>query len=654
MTITISDNIETILVDFFDTIVQRNCHPEVVKRKWVAALIDLYRVRLSIDELYTLRLRIEAGLCASSQMQGDDAEFRYDDMSLALYYELERGQFVTKLPESDVFISYCRDLELALELSVQKPIAAMLDILRAEKAKGKNIYLVSDFYLDKQSIIYFANHHGFADIFDDFFVSSENKRTKKEGRAYDVVIAELGLDVKKTIMLGDNAHSDVAMSTARGLFAHLLPADQRRYDESLQADRQRLAIQKKVDLVIAEDKFSFNWISGAIYLFVRRLYWALVAKQAKNVYFFAREGEFLQKAFDKYQANLPKNFSRVTSHYMYVSRRSTYLPSLGSLSSSGFNKLLYQYGSCSLAAFLKSINLDDYLPQLKKRFPQVNFEELHLNIAALPAFSMLMEDDVFRTIYERERNQQNAYLKDYCDSLMMEKHDEWVNVVDVGWKGSIQDNLAKVTQRNMFGYYFGILDGAESDKSNIKEGLLFDHQWGQRLGDDMFNEFRAGFEVFMGASHGSLKMYGDGIKNFVFDHNDAELSLYYEQIVPFQERALSQFSCFAKVEQAYSISDHEISKAVKKFYCRGVMLPSQNELEKFSSIKHYENFGVFNFSSFGQKKRSALSYFKRLVKNPRHTIGSAWWKPLDFHANGVKYLKYPYFLIKKIKFNWLK
>ncbi|QGH59722.1 HAD-IA family hydrolase [Serratia proteamaculans] len=649
MIVTIADNIDTILVDFFDTVVERTCHPEVVKRKWVAALIDSYHVRLSVEELYALRLRIEAGLCVSSQTQGDDAEFCYDDMSLALYYELQRGQIVAQLPELELFISYCRDLELALELSVQQPIVATLDMLRSEKAKGKKIYLVSDFYLDKQSIIHFATHHGFADIFDSFFVSSENKRTKKEGRAYDVVIAKLGLDVKRTIMLGDNAHSDIVMSKARGLFAHHLPVDQHRYDANLQADRERNRIEKKINQVIAEDKFSFSWVSCAIYLFTRRLYWVLATKKAKNVYFFAREGEFLQKAFDKYQATLPANFARINTHYMYVSRRATYLPSLGPLSSSAFNKLLYQYGSCSLSAFLKSINLDEYVCDLKKRFPQVNFEEQHLNIAALPGFIALMEDEEFKSIYDRERNEQNTYLNEYCNVLMAEKCDEPVHVVDVGWKGSIQDNLAKVTQRQVVGYYFGILDGAECHKNNIKEGLLFDHQWGQRVGDDMFNEFRAGFEVFMGASHGSLKRYGDSVENFVFDHNEAEIALYHEQIAPFQQRALHQFSEFAKLERIYSVSDHEIGKAVKKAYFRGVMLPSRHEREKFASIKHYENFGVFNFSSFGQNKRSALSYFKRMAKNPRHTIGSAWWKPLDFHANGVGYLKYPYLLIKKIK-----
>lgn len=61
--------------------------------------------------------------------------------------------------------------------------------------------------------------------------------------------------------------------------------DQHRYDESLLADRERLAVENKVNRVIAEDNFSFNWVSSAIYLFTRRLYWSLVINQAKNVYF---------------------------------------------------------------------------------------------------------------------------------------------------------------------------------------------------------------------------------------------------------------------------------------------------------------------------------------------------------------------------------
>ncbi|MGX9239678.1 hypothetical protein ACWXV2_21625, partial [Pantoea ananatis] len=199
---------------------------------------------------------------------------------------------------------------------------------------------------------------------------------------------------------------------------------------------------------------------------------------------------------------------------------------------------------------------------------------------------------------------------------MDKRNEEFVYVVDVGWKGSIQDNISKATGRKFFGYYFGIHEGAECSNVNIKDGLLFDHQWGQRAGNDVFNEFRAGFEVLMGASHGSLKCYNDSIKNFIFDNNETEMRIYNERIAPFQHKALIQFDEFNKIINTYSVSDNEISEAVRNDYFNGVMLPSRDERDEFSSIQHYENFGVFDYSSFGINKKSSFKYYKNLFKNP--------------------------------------
>lgn len=654
MKLTISDNITTILVDFFDTLVGRSCHPEVVKRKWSALVINSYNIKLSVDKIYNLRLEIEAGLCSMSTMNGDDAEFRYEEMSTALYYELKRSKTICLLPDLADFVLHCHDLEMAVELSVQKPLYATLEILRAEKKKCKKIYLLSDFYLDTKSIKKFLLHHAIEDIFDDVFVSSEYKRTKKEGRLYDLVIDKLSLNKKNTIMLGDNAHSDVAMSKSRGLLAYHLPVDQGDYLSSLSQDFQRKLIQKKIANVINKNKFNFHWVSSAIYLFTHRLYWALISRRAQNVYFFSREGEFLQKAFECYQSSLPPTFMKIDSHYMYVSRRATYLPSLGELNKTTFNKLLYQYQTCTISAFLKSINLDNYEVVLKEIFPEYDFNKQYSDFSESDAFLSLIESQSFKEIYDKERNEQNSFLKSYCNSLMDERKEEFAHVVDVGWKGSIQDNIFKSTGRKVFGYYFGIHNGAECSCLNIKEGLLFDHQWGQRLGNDVYNEFRAGFEVLMGASHGSLQRYGDSDKEFIFDHNETEIEIYKKRIAPFQKNALLQFEEFSKVINVFSVSDDELSMAINSAYFNGVMLPTHLERVEFSSIQHYENFGVFDYSSFGKNKKSSLSYFKKLIKNPKVTIGSSWWKPLDFHVNGVGYLKYIYYSIKFFKLKSLK
>lgn len=648
MNLAISDGVETILVDYFDTLVKRSCHPEVVKRKWAAILSNIWNGQINSEKLYALRLKIEAGLCRNSVSQGFDAEFRYRDMVSVLYRQLQKNKKCAPLPDAEEFMQICLELELAIELAVQQPILERVEFLRAQQKKGKKIYLVSDFYLDKDSLLYFIRHHGFEDVFSGVYVSSEKKRTKKEGGMYDDIIAELKINVKKTLMLGDNEHSDVIMSGSKGIHGWHLPTDSHFDKSDLKPGSQRHINTQRLNKIFQENSYCFNWVGGAIYLFVRRLYWRLVAQRAKNVYFFSREGEFLLQAFNRYQSLQPQGFPRIVSHYLYVSRRATYLPSLSACNASTLRKFLDQYCSCSLTIFLKSLNLDGYLDLFKNIIPGVDFDEQHVNISNLAEFTVLINHPEFIEVFHRERDKQKEYFLKYSDEIIKETCGDVVHVVDVGWKGSIQDNLAAILQRPMHGYYLGMLEGAECGQNNIKEGLLFDLQFNEYAGNPLFNEFRAGFEVFMSASHGSVKKYGEN--SIDFDESEAEKRIYQCYIFPFQQRALEMFKELYSIENDYLLTDEDIHKVISNNYFSGVMFPHYIERELFSSIQHYENFGGFHFSEFGVKKRSRLCYLKNFVNNPIYTLNSSWWKPLDFHAHGVGFLKYPYAALKKIKY----
>lgn len=648
MNLAIAGHIETILVDYFDTLVERSCHPEVVKRKWAAAVSDAWGSQIDSEALYALRLKIEAGLCNSSTFEGLDAEFRYEDMLFILYHQLLKKNLCARLPAADEFLAFCRATEVAIELWAQRPVEPMAELLRAEQKKGKKIYLVSDFYLDKKAITQFVGYHGLADIFSGIYVSSERKRTKKEGGIYDDIIAELQLNIKKTLMLGDNLHSDVTVPQSKGLLAWHLPADIQYYQANLRADLNRRAVNQQLQRLFREDSYNFNWVGGAIYLFIRRLYWKLAVERADNVYFFSREGEFLQQAFNQFQSSLPEGYPRIASHYLLVSRRATYLPSLKDCNLDSFKKFLNQYCSCSLAVFIKSINMDEHLEEFKGILPGVDFNEQHVNISVLPGFNKLINHQRFIALFKQERDKQKASCLQYYNEIIKEKHDAVIHVVDVGWKGSIQDNLVSIMQRPIHGYYFGVLEGADCTRNNIKKGLLFDLQQGDLTGNPLFNEFRAGFEVFMSASHGSVKRYEDG--KIQYDKNQVEQDIFRRYILPFQQRTLQLFERFAHMESYYSLSDKDICRAVSRVYFSGVMLPNSFEVELFPAIRHYENFGGFHFSRFGTPDRSRLAYLKDIIKRPYHTFGSSWWKPLDFHAYGVSCLKYPYMLFKKIKY----
>lgn len=645
----ISDQVDVIFVDFFDTLVERSCHPESIKRYWCSVIIDLFNIDLSASHLYRERIKAEEKLCQQSSKQGFSQEFRYDDMLFLLYNLLISRKLISGAQDFFSFAGLCLEIEEALEIKFQKPVQPAIKKLRAEMEKGKKIYVLSDFYLSKKTLVKFIKHHGFFDIITDVEVSSETLLTKRGGRAYDYMAKKLELDRSniKKIMLGDNLHSDVLAPKEHGFLSYHLPNS---CDIEIFNDKNARVLIERITALIAEESFEFSWISCAIYLFIRRLYWRLKSSNVKDVYFFAREGEFLKKLFDKYQESLllSLGLSKITSHYVLVSRRSTYLPSLSSLSNYTFNALFSQYSSVSLAAFLKSINLDSYLDLFEAKYSKINFHEVHLNVALSAGFKCLIDDYEFKYIYEQQRVEQRDYLNGYLNKIFPEDQSQVINVVDVGWNGSIQDNMARATGRKFKGYYLGVFDTASCYKNSVKEGVLFDLQFGRAKGDLIYNEFRAGFEVFMSASHGSIRSYSPNSEDFDIDHNADELAIYRQHILPFQEKTLSMFDLICQIESECGISDLELSEVFTKRYAIGVLLPSVNEINKFRSIKHYENFGAFNFSHFESNGVSRMSYLKRLFKNPRRTLTSAWWKPLDFYENKVPAMKYIYFGFKLI------
>ncbi|MGL5396371.1 MAG: hypothetical protein ACRDBQ_14070, partial [Shewanella sp.] len=83
-------------------------------------------------------------------------------------------------------------------------------------------------------------------------------------------------------------------------------------------------------------------------------------------------------------------------------------------------------------------------------------------------------------------------------------------------------------------------------------------------------------------------------------------------------------------------------------YLRRMSIPKRTELELFRTLKHYENFGVFDFSTFEKAESGRLNYLYRLFIDPSGILGREWWKPLGLYNNGLGYLSYLLYLYKRI------
>jgi len=101
--------------------------------------------------------------------------------------------------------------------------------LRALRDRGLRVGIVSDFAWDLR--IHLA-HHGLDDLIDGCVISYEAGREKPDPQLFLKACADLGVDPRATLMVGDNPVRDGG-ATACGLRTYLLPAEQRTGDRGL-------------------------------------------------------------------------------------------------------------------------------------------------------------------------------------------------------------------------------------------------------------------------------------------------------------------------------------------------------------------------------------------------------------------------------------
>lgn len=363
----------------------------------------------------------------------------------------------------------------------------------------------------------------------------------------------------------------------------------------------------------------FEDLSLTLYLFTRRLYDAARKDGVEDLFFFAREGLLLQQMFDVLQAH--EATATIRTHYLKVSRRSTFLLSLRPLDQERFEVLFRQYRRISIAEFLKSLALEEYLPELAADLgasPQ-QFAERSADLPHDPLFVRLLKQPSFARIYETQRRARSSafesYVTSFCDGTVPDQ----LHVVDVGWKGSIQDNVfgwlhnLRGDAARVKGYYVGLVANGSASPVNEKAGLLFSSTSERTAGYHVFNENRSLFEVLLHANHGSAQRYirtgaGDVI---VVDDDFEEGPMIETTVKPVADRVMTKFVRIAELASSLKVSTHALLALSIERHARMVFQPSRSEIEWMHSVSHVENFGVFEASTF-KSRHASRSFVDRL------------------------------------------
>lgn len=622
---------KNIFFDIFDTIVSRTVQPEYTKKIWANHVIKRCNLNISMIELYTKRNKLEASLGEKNANNGHDWEFRYIDLLNELYDELDMT-----LPK-DEFIKIATDIEIDIESHVQRVDDEVLKEIKKVKKEGKKIYCISDMYLSKEMITEIFNNLEIMEYFDDVFISCEYLKNKKSGELYSIVLKKLKAKPEECIMIGDNEHSDFTMPKEKGMSAiHLDRNKSYKKYEKFEKDNNPEILLSKFRELLKTNTDNFEHTIFSLYMFTEKLYYKLLNDNLDEVFFLSREGEYLKKLFDEYQSHIYGK--KIKTNYLLVSRKATYLPSLKPLEQEDFASLLQQYVYINIKEFLGSLNftkedikdiLDSYSEDCKKIIKTAklnenetkemnalidkNYDQKIIYLYESKILKYLKKNSKFMEIYENNRVEQNKLFKKYIKSMTKEKR---ICVVDIGWNGSIQDNIANILGNDyeVTGYLFGLVtrkDPEKIAKENNKHGLIFTNVPTFSNNFELFVENRTIFEVLLGASHGSANKYVEKngkVEVLTFEKKE-ERDIYVNVISKIQDKMMEIFVELSKLFANGYYDNQKLEKEINLEHFNMVFYPTKEQLNFFNKIYHYENFGVFEFTEFKLKKKLSFKYY---------------------------------------------
>ena len=638
-----------IFFDIFDTILSRKVQPEYTKKIWCNYIVKTFELNINMEDLYKKRNHIEYSLGEKNHELGNDYEFTYEDMIKKLYKDI-------KLKEIDykTFYRICVDTEISIESNVLYLNEDILELIKELKKLNKKIICVSDMYLSKEMIDKIFDNLEISKYIDKVYVSCEYLKNKKSGDLYDLVINDLKINYEKCIMIGDNENSDYNVPNQKKIKSILLDRkDKYDFYEKYINDNSPKIIKNNIIELSNINTDNFEHCIFSLYNFIERLYYKLILNNKDEVFFLSREGEYLKKLFDYYVENTFNK--KIKSHYLYVSRKATYLPSLKPLEKEEFTSLLRQYSYISIYEFLKSLNFEENeIKKIKKSLNIKNIEEKIGYFNESKEFKKLKKDKVFKDIYEKNRIEQCTNFKKYINAKTKSKD---LVLVDIGWNGSIQNNIQNILGENYIidGYYYGLIKMNQNDTSK-KTGLIFTNTPNFNKEYQLYSENRTIFEIILGASHGSANKYiidKGKIKVDLFKKSEEE-KIFKDVIKPIQNTMFELYKSILKNTQNKYYDNLNLNKIINKIHFNMVYNPTKEQLKFFNKIYHYENFGVFQFTEFNKKKRiSYKEYIKeniKSIKNYNCYFYDSFWPILKLYNNRLYLQSFVYRIVKYRKF----
>lgn len=606
---------DLLTIDVWDTLLRRRCHPDSVKLqvcRYVALSYAQYLSPENRDSWRLLRLRQQAEkeLGDGSKQAGLDDEYCHWEvyqrwLALAGLEPFPLGQEALAQ-----LLMELERIEISQEKFVSYPDPTIAEML-ARSPASRQCFL-SDFYLPAEAIRELLAHHGIAHLAAEGVVSCEVGLNKRSGRLYRHLHEQFGVSPGQHLHVGDNPEVDIRAARKVGIAAlHFQPQEEhlkRRHREAIFHARPK-ALQAAVEDLLAMP-FPPECMRQEIYAYGRKCSLLLVgfvacvmeraiADGVEKLYFFTREGELFIEIYRRLAEADLLGFSAPPVSLLQVSRIATFAGSLRELSTTELMRLWNQYSIQPLQALLKSLGTEAAAFADQAAHHGLDLKQPIRYPWQDERVGAFLGDPEVRAKIESHLRAERANLLDYLKSAGLKNSLGRVGIVDIGWRGTIQDNLAHVLPSlELYGYYLGL-----NHFLNIQPENVHKEAFGPNLNrvetDGRLLDFVAPLEMLCNSPYGSVVGYERGEGGVRVDrHIDEEENRIYEAYVRhFQTGVLDSVPFWADFLRTHAYGSEEIKPVAMEIWAGLIQRPPPFLAQAYFQLNHNETFGMGGFSN---------------------------------------------------------
>lgn len=610
--ISVDASCKLISLDIWDTVLRRKAHPDEIKLSAARYLYINYYWQLkpayrSIDAIYRGRRKAEDEASLTN-----DYEYRYGD-AIAIWLPL-----VCEPGISNTLLLQIKDELLGHELSAEKRASqidkGMLQFLRQQKLS--QIIFASDFYMPASFINNLLKIHGLNDLFTKGYVSCDLVMNKRSGELFDHILEEFRIKPEQVLHIGDNEHSDVNIPEKKGfnVFHYHDKYETKLHEwfsdafhktqegDSSEHERRILSILEYQSRKVKDTtgsglkKIGIRLAPVAIGLILKIIEDAK-RLDAEKVYFFTREGIFLKELYDLVVQADPYYSSYPESELLEVSRLATFAPSLAAVNTENLMRLWNQYSEQSPQAFCRTLNIDsEELEVLFAKFA-LPYDEVIIYPWENASFVELIDSSAFQAIVQRTITAQKANLKQYLDEKGLAEGNGAVLFVDLGWRGTIQDNLSCIIDRHSHGVYLGLFKYINEQPSLVsKSAWLFD----QNVSGESWSDQEVGpIEMLFNSLGGSTIAYQKNKQAIVAvkKEESAEDSVFASYTVHLQDGMKSVIDEMIEYMAIHALTSENLKNIARQITRSLIAKPPADFANAFFNLTHNETFGTGEYQT---------------------------------------------------------